>query len=236
MHGSSFRGDGGRAVRELADVIRQVRRRRDSCRRSADHHARIAPATSTTRNTIAEVPMAIDFTLSPELEDLRLRVRDFIQQVVKPGEEKIGDPDKIERGDYIRILVQMRAEAKAAGLWLPHMPAEWGGMGLGHVAARDGAGRGGEGLLRAVGAELPGARRRQHAHPAALGDRRAEGEVPAPAVRRRGDELLRHDRARGGRLRSDADPDARRARRRRLGDERAQVVHLQRPPRRASPS
>src|SRR5215468_767500 len=77
--------------------------------------------------------MAIDFTLSPELEDLRLRVRDFIQNVVKPGEENIGDPDKIERSDYLRILLQMRSEARAAGLWLPHMPAEWGGMGLGHV-------------------------------------------------------------------------------------------------------
>ena len=77
--------------------------------------------------------MAIDFTLSPELEDLRLRVRDFIQTVVKPGEAKIGDRDKIERGDYLKILIGMRNEAKAAGLWLPHMPAEWGGMGLGHV-------------------------------------------------------------------------------------------------------
>lgn len=77
--------------------------------------------------------MAIDFTLGPELEDLRLRVHDFIQQVVKPGEEQIGDPDHIERADYIRILLQMRSEAKAAGLWLPHMPVEWGGMGLGHV-------------------------------------------------------------------------------------------------------
>ena len=77
--------------------------------------------------------MAIDFTLSPELEDLRLRVRDFIQTVVKPGEAKIGDRDKIERGEYLKILIDMRKEAKAAGLWLPHMPAEWGGMGLGHV-------------------------------------------------------------------------------------------------------
>ncbi len=77
--------------------------------------------------------MAIDFTLSPELEDLRLRVRDFIQSVVKPGEERIGDPEKIERGDYIRLLIEMRGEARAAGLWLPHMPVEWGGMGLGHV-------------------------------------------------------------------------------------------------------
>ena len=77
--------------------------------------------------------MAIDFTLSPELEDLRLRVRDFITSVVKPGEARIGNPDEIERGDYIRILIEMRNEARAAGIWLPHMPAEWGGMGLGHV-------------------------------------------------------------------------------------------------------
>ena len=77
--------------------------------------------------------MAIDFTLSPELEELRLRVREFIQDVVKPGEAKIGDPDKIERGEYIQILIGMRTEARAAGLWLPHMPHEYGGMGLGHV-------------------------------------------------------------------------------------------------------
>ena len=28
----------------------------------------------------------------------------------------------------------LRGKAKDEGLWLPHMPAEWGGMGLGHVA------------------------------------------------------------------------------------------------------
>jgi len=77
--------------------------------------------------------MAIDFTLSPELEELRLRVREFINDVVKPGEAKIGDVEKIERGEYIQILIGMRQQAKAAGMWLPHMPHEWGGMGLGHV-------------------------------------------------------------------------------------------------------
>ena len=77
--------------------------------------------------------MAIDFTLSPEVEAIRLRVREFIQTVVRPAEEKIGDPDKLERSNYIKLLLQMRADAKAAGLWLPHMPKEWGGMGLGHV-------------------------------------------------------------------------------------------------------
>ncbi len=77
--------------------------------------------------------MAIDFTLTPELEQIRLRVRDFIEKVVKPGEAKLTTPDKIERADYLRILIGMRKEAHAAGLWLPHMPHEYGGMGLGHV-------------------------------------------------------------------------------------------------------
>jgi hypothetical protein len=62
----------------------------------------------------------------------------------------------------------------------------------------------------------------------------------APTSRRRStssrcatarDELLRDDRARGGRQRPDADQDHRRAGRRRVGDQRPQVVHLQRPAR-----
>ncbi|HVP30951.1 MAG TPA: acyl-CoA dehydrogenase family protein [Myxococcota bacterium] len=77
--------------------------------------------------------MAIDFTLSPELEELRLRVRDFIQSAVKPTEEKLEGTEETSRGEYVRALIRMREEAKAAGLWLPHMPKEWGGMGLGHV-------------------------------------------------------------------------------------------------------
>ena len=79
------------------------------------------------------------------------------------------------------------AVAREQGLWLPHMPKEWGGMGLGPRRAGDGAGRGGEGPARPVGPQLHGARRGQHAHAAALGHRRAEGDVPEAAVRRRGD-------------------------------------------------
>ena len=77
--------------------------------------------------------MPIDFTLTPELEDIRTRVRDFIDGVVKPGEEKIGQSEDLERSEYLTILIGMRGEAQKAGLWLPHMPKEWGGMGLGHV-------------------------------------------------------------------------------------------------------
>jgi acyl-CoA dehydrogenase len=62
-----------------------------------------------------------------------MRVRSFVDDVVKPGEARIGSRDEIERADYIKILLEMRAAAQEAGLWLPHMPEEWGGMGLGHV-------------------------------------------------------------------------------------------------------
>jgi acyl-CoA dehydrogenase len=78
--------------------------------------------------------MSIDFTLTPELEEIRTQVRTFIDDVVKPGEAQIGSLDTVEsRGEYITILFAMRKEARDAGLWLPHMPTEWGGMGLGHV-------------------------------------------------------------------------------------------------------
>ncbi|MEI8240499.1 MAG: acyl-CoA dehydrogenase family protein [Actinomycetota bacterium] len=77
--------------------------------------------------------MAIDFTLSPELEEIRLRVRAFINDVVKPGEEQLAKLRDDDRADYINVLVGMRKLAAASGLWMPHMPKEWGGMGLGHV-------------------------------------------------------------------------------------------------------
>ncbi|HEX6420119.1 MAG TPA: acyl-CoA dehydrogenase family protein [Acidimicrobiales bacterium] len=77
--------------------------------------------------------MPIDFTLTPELEDIRLRVRTFIDTVVRPNEERMGGTDDIDRADYIRTIFGMREQARKEGLWLPHMPEEWGGMGLGHV-------------------------------------------------------------------------------------------------------
>ncbi len=74
--------------------------------------------------------MAIDFSLSPELEAIRLSVRRFIDDVVRPLEEGISEND---RKSLIDAIIGMRNEARARGLWLPQMPVEWGGMGLGHV-------------------------------------------------------------------------------------------------------
>jgi acyl-CoA dehydrogenase len=79
--------------------------------------------------------MAIDFSLSPELEELRARVRAFVDDVIKPTEERI-EAEHLQESDrkaYYSALLGMRKQAKEVELWLPHMPAEWGGMGLGHV-------------------------------------------------------------------------------------------------------
>jgi acyl-CoA dehydrogenase len=74
--------------------------------------------------------MSIDFSLTPELEELRLRVRAFIADVVAPAEATLAEDD---REAYVRQLIELRKAAHDAGLWLPHMPPEWGGMGLSHV-------------------------------------------------------------------------------------------------------
>jgi len=77
--------------------------------------------------------MAIDFSFPPELDDLRLKVREFIGQIVRPIEEK-AEADSWDRDQWIHGIIDMRKAAGEWGLWLPHMPKEWGGMGLGHVA------------------------------------------------------------------------------------------------------
>ena len=79
----------------------------------------------------------IDFTLAPEHEEIRTRVRSFVDDVIKPAMEPFGHRDEMEeseRGNYIKALMGLRKEAVRQGLWLPHMPKEYGGMGLGHVA------------------------------------------------------------------------------------------------------
>ncbi len=74
--------------------------------------------------------MAIDFSFPEEVEVIRTSVRNFIEEIVKPVEEAIDENDRQSVRDGV---IKMRTEAYERGLWLPHMPEEWGGMGLGHV-------------------------------------------------------------------------------------------------------
>jgi acyl-CoA dehydrogenase len=73
--------------------------------------------------------MAIDFTLPPDVVAVRTRVRAFMEGEVLPAEARMR-----AEGGWRRGYAALREQARAAGLWAPHMPAEYGGMGLGPLA------------------------------------------------------------------------------------------------------
>ncbi len=77
--------------------------------------------------------MTIDFTLPPEVEEVRVRVRTFMEAEVRPVQQRL-ERNESERRAYVEEIVKLRAKAKEQGLWNPHLPAEWGGMGLGPTA------------------------------------------------------------------------------------------------------
>src|SRR6201991_295892 len=75
----------------------------------------------------------MDFNLPPEVEALRLKVRDFIEREVLPLEK---DPKNFSEHENIpedRLAV-VREKARKAGLWAPQSPKEYGGMDLPMVA------------------------------------------------------------------------------------------------------
>lgn len=74
----------------------------------------------------------MDFSLSPEIESYRERVRAFVAEHILPLE---GDPANVDDHENIaeEVLGGVREKAKAAGLWALQMPRERGGQGLGMV-------------------------------------------------------------------------------------------------------
>jgi acyl-CoA dehydrogenase len=75
----------------------------------------------------------MDFTLSPEIEDIRLRVRAFVEEHVLPLEADPANFAEHENIPEARLAV-VRAKAKKVGLCAPQTPTEFGGMGLPIVA------------------------------------------------------------------------------------------------------
>src|SRR5918993_1496262 len=74
----------------------------------------------------------MDFTLPPAVEAVRARARAFVEERLLALED---DPASFGEGEHIRpdLLEEVRAEAKARGLWCPQMPTARGGQGLGVV-------------------------------------------------------------------------------------------------------
>lgn len=71
----------------------------------------------------------MDFTLDPRHDELRLKVREFVDEHILPLES---DPANYNEFENIRMSLrdELRKKAKQAGLWAPQMPRERGGLGL----------------------------------------------------------------------------------------------------------
>ena len=71
----------------------------------------------------------IDFELPDDIKEVQRRVASYVKEQAIPAEAELGDHPDDEHFD--KIIAGLREEAKAAGLYNPHLPAEWGGLGLG---------------------------------------------------------------------------------------------------------
>lgn len=85
----------------------------------------------------------MDFSLSAETHDLCRRINAFLEAHVLPLEQ---NPGSFGEGEHIRehLLQELRAKARAEGLWCFQMPRELGGLGqsvVGMAACYEAAGR-----------------------------------------------------------------------------------------------
>ena len=71
-----------------------------------------------------------DFTMTPEIREMRQKVRAFMDEHIYPNEGFL-----TEGGDEALALMQeLRGKVKKMGMWAPHLPAEAGGMGIGFMS------------------------------------------------------------------------------------------------------
>jgi acyl-CoA dehydrogenase len=74
----------------------------------------------------------MDFTISPRIEDFRSRIARFVDDQILPLEEDRSNYDPHEN-IRLDVLEELRAKARAAGLWCLQLKPETGGQGLSKV-------------------------------------------------------------------------------------------------------
>jgi acyl-CoA dehydrogenase len=71
----------------------------------------------------------IDFTVPPELDELLRRIKAYISEDVLPAEAEIADPDDLLTS--WDVVERLRDRARERGIFTPHLPEEYGGLGVG---------------------------------------------------------------------------------------------------------
>lgn len=70
--------------------------------------------------------------LSEEINALRLRTAKIVSDLIIPQEKSLSGSDGKDNRE--RVLEELRRHIKSEGLWKPHLPAEFGGMGAGFLS------------------------------------------------------------------------------------------------------
>src|SRR5690606_31400034 len=89
------------------------------------------------RRTFAVVTLkrkgkGMDFKLSARCDDLRQRLKGFVDEILIPLEDDAASFDEHENIDAA-LLKRVQSQARAQGLWSLQMPRERGGQGLSMV-------------------------------------------------------------------------------------------------------
>jgi len=71
----------------------------------------------------------IDFEIPAEAKAIREKVRQWVHDECIPAQERVTD-----KASFEKVLKELRTKARAQGLWMPFVPKEYGGMGLGPLA------------------------------------------------------------------------------------------------------
>jgi acyl-CoA dehydrogenase len=73
----------------------------------------------------------IDFQLPADITAVQKEVAAFVRDVAIPAELELGSDIEVEGDRFDEVVTRLRAEARDRKLFNPHLPPEWGGLGLG---------------------------------------------------------------------------------------------------------
>src|SRR3546814_13152700 len=76
----------------------------------------------------SDLPMAISLSYDPAIENVVRKSRDFVRDHVMPIEDEFAGDITAAGGDERRL--ELRDQARDAGVLAPHAPVEYGGLGL----------------------------------------------------------------------------------------------------------
>ena len=80
-------------------------------------------------------------TLDDRINDIRMRTASIVNEEILPNEDKLwhwrrdgSSVSESDRDQSRKLREEVKARVKAEGLWAPHLPQEYGGMGLDFMA------------------------------------------------------------------------------------------------------